>query len=94
MNSIIDQGKNITSALNELEKFFIEVNSLQILLKDKLDKFLDTSIKFKAYNQEESFCFSDSNWLFPWYNIRIAMQIGLLISNCHLVEKVWQYPIR
>lgn len=73
MNSIIDQGKNITSALNELEKFFIEVNSLQILLKDKLDKFLDTSIKFKAYNQEESFCFSDSNWLFPWYNISIAI---------------------
>lgn len=89
MDSILEQGKNITSALNELEKFFIEINALKILLKEKLNTFLDDSLEFKISNQEEITFYSDSTWLFPWCNMSIAIfgkrKINLDDYNAHRI---------
>lgn len=54
MDNYLEQGRNITTALNELDKFFIEINALKYLLINTLDKFLDSSTKFKASNHKES----------------------------------------
>ena len=52
MDNYLEQGRNITTALNELEKFFIEIIALQNLLINKLDTFLDSSTKYKASNYQ------------------------------------------
>ena len=73
MDNYLEQGRNITTALNELEKFFIEIIALQNLLINTLDTFLDSSTKFKASNHKESYHISNSSYLFPWGNISIAI---------------------
>lgn len=73
MDNYLEQGRNITTALNELDKFFIEINALKYLLINTLDKFLDSSTKFKASNHKESYHYSNSGYLVPWCNISIAI---------------------
>ena len=53
MDNYLEQGRNITTALNELNKFFIEIDVLKDLLINTLDKFLNSSTKFKASNHQE-----------------------------------------
>jgi hypothetical protein len=73
MDNYLEQGRNITTALNELDKFFIEIDILKFLLISTLDKFLDSSTKFKASNYKESRHISNSGYLVPWCNISIAI---------------------
>ena len=73
MDNYLEQGRNITTALNELDKFFIEIDALKYLLINTLDKFLDSSTKFKASNHKESRHLSNSGYLVPWCNISIAI---------------------
>ncbi len=47
MDNYLEQGRNITTALNELDKFFIEIDVLKNLLINTLDKFLDSSTNLK-----------------------------------------------
>lgn len=106
MDNYLEQGRNITTALNELEKFFIEIIALQNLLINKLDTFLDSSTKYKASNYQEIYHISNSEYLVSWFNISIAIfyktkrkltddrAIGLLTFNFHLVIKVLQFLIK
>ena len=73
MDNYLEQGRNITTALNELEKFFIEIIALQNLLINKLDTFLDSSTKYKASNYQEIYHISNSEYLVSWFNISIAI---------------------
>jgi len=52
MDNYLEQGRNITTALNELDNFFIEIDVLKDLLINTLDKFLNSSTKFKASNHQ------------------------------------------
>lgn len=73
MNSNIQQGVAISRALNELEKFFQEVEALRRLLSEQLNDFLSNSTEFKIGDIDYICTESESTWLFPWDNLSIAI---------------------